>query len=285
VAHGGLPLLAIGRLEGFEADGKLTRSDGEQVQLYVWVHVLGDERPARYAVAVADSEGAGAPSLRASDDCRVIGTVNADWRIDRISTEVEQLLGYQATELEGAPMLSAVHPNDVADLLSALGHTQRSGRGVFVRVRLRTAWQEWQLCRARLVALPDPPAFGFVLRSAGATSSHDDLHLGLKRQLELLAHEVRVAAMAMSSPAAPTVGELPALADLTSREWEVVVRLMNGARVPTISRELGLSPSTVRNHLSSIFHKLDVRSQAELLETLRRTSTPAPRTEKGSERV
>jgi len=59
------------------------------------------------------------------------------------------------------------------------------------------------------------------------------------------------------------------LATLTSREWEVVGALAEGARVATIARQLHVSASTVRNHLSSVYRKLDVGSQAELLELLR----------------
>jgi hypothetical protein len=40
-ASGGLPLLATGRLEGFEAQRRLRRADGTVVAAYVWAHVLG----------------------------------------------------------------------------------------------------------------------------------------------------------------------------------------------------------------------------------------------------
>jgi DNA-binding CsgD family transcriptional regulator len=58
---------------------------------------------------------------------------------------------------------------------------------------------------------------------------------------------------------------------------EIVVRLMNGDRVPAIAESLFLSPSTVRNHLSAVFRKMRVSSQQELIHRLRRTdgsSTP-----------
>jgi DNA-binding NarL/FixJ family response regulator len=59
------------------------------------------------------------------------------------------------------------------------------------------------------------------------------------------------------------------LRDLSSREREVLHSLLAGQRVPTIARSFYLSPHTVRNHLKSIFRKLGVRSQIELLERLR----------------
>jgi DNA-binding CsgD family transcriptional regulator len=61
----------------------------------------------------------------------------------------------------------------------------------------------------------------------------------------------------------------PALRTLSAREWEVLRRLRRGERVPAISRKLFISPNTTRNHLKSIFRKLGVASQQQLLERLR----------------
>src|SRR4051794_26176337 len=49
---GGVPLLVTGRLDGFEAPRRLRRVDGAVVEVYVWVHVLGEERPARYGAVM-----------------------------------------------------------------------------------------------------------------------------------------------------------------------------------------------------------------------------------------
>jgi DNA-binding NarL/FixJ family response regulator len=62
---------------------------------------------------------------------------------------------------------------------------------------------------------------------------------------------------------------------VSPREWEVLERLRTGLRVATIARELAISPNTVRNHLKSIYRKLGVRSQTELLEQLRGSSRPS----------
>jgi PAS domain S-box-containing protein len=62
---------------------------------------------------------------------------------------------------------------------------------------------------------------------------------------------------------------IPGLARLSRRELEVVRMLLLGDRVPVIARHLFVSQSTVRNHLSSVFRKLRVRSQQELIVLLR----------------
>lgn len=68
----------------------------------------------------------------------------------------------------------------------------------------------------------------------------------------------------------PQARALPSLdvvgASLSTREREIVELLLSGARVSTIARNLQLSPHTVRNHLKSVFRKLNVHGQAELFE-------------------
>lgn len=59
------------------------------------------------------------------------------------------------------------------------------------------------------------------------------------------------------------------LSVLSPREHEVLELIRNGYRVATVARRLFISPHTVRNHLKRIFLKLEVGSQAELLEKLK----------------
>ena len=54
---GGFPLLATGRLDGIEAPRRLRRLDGTVVDAYVWAHVLGEQRPARYGAVDGDHGG------------------------------------------------------------------------------------------------------------------------------------------------------------------------------------------------------------------------------------
>lgn len=65
------------------------------------------------------------------------------------------------------------------------------------------------------------------------------------------------------------LAELAGLSRLTTRELDIVGRLLRGDRVPAIAETLFLSQSTVRNHLSSVFGKLRVSSQQQLLDLLR----------------
>lgn len=66
----------------------------------------------------------------------------------------------------------------------------------------------------------------------------------------------------------PSIERLEALRRLSAREREVLRLLLANRRVPQIATRLFISQHTVRTHLKSIFRKLDVHSQAELIDRL-----------------
>ena len=76
-----------------------------------------------------------------------------------------------------------------------------------------------------------------------------------------------------SSPSANL--ERPELARLSPRERDVLEHLLDGHRVSTISQRLEVSEHTVRNHLKSMFRKLGVHSQPELIDFARDGGRPA----------
>jgi len=69
----------------------------------------------------------------------------------------------------------------------------------------------------------------------------------------------RVLAYFSSPPPAPA----EAFPELTEREREVLELLARGELNAAIARRLGLSPKTVRNHVSNIFAKLQVADRAQ----------------------
>lgn len=67
-------------------------------------------------------------------------------------------------------------------------------------------------------------------------------------------------------PEAEIRGQLDHAGLLSPRERQIVELLSGGARVVTIAQRLQLSSHTVRNHLKSVFRKLNLRGQHELFE-------------------
>ena len=66
----------------------------------------------------------------------------------------------------------------------------------------------------------------------------------------------------------------PILKELSPREQEVLMHLVAGERVPAIARVLHISPHPVRNHLKSMYRKLSVSTQSELIQKVRDISGP-----------
>ena len=116
--------------------------------------------------------------------------------------------------------------------------------------------------------VPDrSPANGAILRS----QRERDLEEALSRIGEELSKAGVVAEKSMPSANL----ERPELARLSPRERDVLEHLLDGHRVSTISQRLEVSEHTVRNHLKSMFRKLGVHSQPELIDFARDGNRPS----------
>lgn len=71
-----------------------------------------------------------------------------------------------------------------------------------------------------------------------------------------------------AAPADSAGGERPA--NLTRRQRQVLGLLAEGLRVKEIAPRLGLSDTTVRNHIRAILRRLDCHSQLEAVAKARR---------------
>ncbi|MCC6846947.1 MAG: helix-turn-helix transcriptional regulator [Deltaproteobacteria bacterium] len=77
----------------------------------------------------------------------------------------------------------------------------------------------------------------------------------------------------LADPDADLTGLEPVLRGhygLTPTEAEITLRLLAGARVETMARELEVSVNTIRTHLKRTFSKLDVTSQSDLVRIVAR---------------
>jgi PAS domain S-box-containing protein len=97
------------------------------------------------------------------------------------------------------------------------------------------------------------------------------VHL-LEKGLERIAADLARLGFAGNGAPKPPAG-FPGAERLSPRESEIVGLLLEGHRVVSISTELCVSEHTVRNHLKSVFRKLGVHSQAELVRVARNGSS------------
>lgn len=63
----------------------------------------------------------------------------------------------------------------------------------------------------------------------------------------------------------PVAGWRPLYSRLTTREWQIVELLADGASTERIVEQLVLSPTTVYSHVKSVMHKLGVHSRRDVV--------------------
>jgi DNA-binding CsgD family transcriptional regulator len=127
---------------------------------------------------------------------------------------------------------------------------------------------------------PEPWPAGFETSrgiQSGATS--DERAARLERHLTRIASEVQAAGILELGSWRGAWWSHPALSGLTERQANVLRMVVAGEGVADIGEALFVSPSTVRNHLSTIYRKVGVRSKAELLARLLRDDPSAEATD------
>jgi len=288
----GFQALADADLTGYQAIRRLANPEDPDQVFSVWISRVDFEGASVGLVSVVASAGRDtqfralppvAPVPEPGDV--VLGTVDRYWRVDRVSQDVTPLLGFTPEQAAGQPVLGAIHPSDVPAFLASVEHARRGERAVRFSVRLSTRQGGWTAVTVVLATLSpgSPPPLAFALMrddsaGGGPTPPEGDSARALELESRMLriADELRAAGLIPRLQQLPALTDTPDLGKLTSREWEVLTRLLDGQRVSAIAAELFVSESTVRNHLSSIYAKLGVHSQVDLIRLVRReTKRPA----------
>jgi DNA-binding CsgD family transcriptional regulator len=280
----GFQALADGELNGYQAIRRFAHPRDPDQVFSVWVSAVEVEG-ARVGLAAVvpyadyDNEFRALPPADNVPEPghAVLGTVDGFWRVDRISQDVTPLLGLTPQQCAGQPVLAIIHPSDLPAFLAAVEHARRGARTVRLAVRLSVSSRGWAPVTVVLAPLspcdPPPLAFALIRDDAAADPPSPD---GSTRELQLEAHVLRIADELHAAGLIPRLAQLPVLAEeprlgrLTSREWVVLTRLLDGQRISAIAADLLVGQATVRDHLSSIYAKLGVHSQAELVRLLRR---------------
>jgi DNA-binding CsgD family transcriptional regulator/PAS domain-containing protein len=265
------------RVDGYWTRATLRRGDGESFTADLVVRTF-DYGPGRLLLLVLavpgmlDSAGVDPPQ-RVAGSRLAIGDVDSDWRVAHVSADVAALTGHSPDDLIGTPLLAAVHPADLPDLLAAIGKAADRSCGEWVQARLRVRGGTWRRCVVMVAPLSPRPGNTFVFVIGAATTDLDrepGARLAeLERRLWAIGREMRAAGVLRADDHTDDTSDLPGVEKLSPREWEILTHVRSGRRATAIAEALVLSPSTVRNHLTSIYHKLGVSSQSGLVELLR----------------
>jgi DNA-binding CsgD family transcriptional regulator len=114
-----------------------------------------------------------------------------------------------------------------------------------------------------------PDVFGLPEGLSASEQSVEQRAEELEHLLWRIGQELRSAGLMPVPGESAQSSPIKQLGGLTARQREVVARLVAGDRVSTIAREMFLSPSTIRNHLTAVYRKFGVHSQVELISVLR----------------
>jgi DNA-binding CsgD family transcriptional regulator len=237
----------------------------------VWATII-DLGPRRYELAWVSTDPPGQPSplkqyLGSEPVEMTVGTVGPDWRILTISSEAERILGTPADAMVGMRLVARMPQADVDHLVAA-----RELVEVAHSVALKIRWAVDDELRELTCLLTRPTGMrdlGFMLvPEVPEPPDQDHRTADLERHLVKIAGEVEASGVLDRFFALPDLAQLREQHHLSVRQWEIMSRLLQGERVPTIATGLFLSQSTVRNQLSMIYRRFGVHSQAELLALL-----------------
>lgn len=282
-----LRMLSDGTLDAYTRRVRVPRPDQTPLELQVRVDACDNRGPDRLAVVsvltTEDTPTLTDPLVAPGEaGAGVSGTITAAGIIDRIVSEDTQLLPERPERLLDRKLLDLVHPDDIGVITMLTAHSSARGAAVTGRTRLHGPNGGWQLTRIALQPLATPPSaphehpgFAFVLSleptEPPAPNSSVETFLASSQRNK---QQLRAASVAAHLSLIHEIMTGPSVVGLSQREREIVTRILSGQRVRTIARELYLSQSTVRNHLTGVYRKLGVNSQIELLELLRPDAQP-----------
>ena len=253
-------------IRSFETRWELRTAAGVPFVRPGWAVSLGGHSNLVLAVAGPDGLRGEAELSHRAAMALTVAVLDDEWRIQRVSEDIEALLGWRADQWRGRPLLGEMHPADVARFCGAMfrGSDQVGGTSFEARLRDRSgSWRRLTLGVISEGSTGELPSA--VVTLSPSTSGETSLSKGRSYDWAVLSSGPEDAGGALRDLLAERVPTV----ELSPRQLEIVHRLLRGERVRTVAVGLHLSQSTVRSHLSGLFQKFGVSSQEELIRRLR----------------
>jgi DNA-binding CsgD family transcriptional regulator len=260
--------------------------DAAPLDVWCWaraVHSPSGGVMALMGLEVASSEANATPLLsvpyagvadvhrRAAD---LVSTIELDqqWRVDRSKAGPRYDADLATGPRQNAYVLDAIAMECRPSMLCALA-LATSGATVGIWLRLESSGARAGRIVSAVVRMRPDDHSRFVMELYALDEPAPDRAAAraaeLERRMRRIAAEVQAADVLDTPDRDLSLRDVPRLAELSERQVEILARLMGGQRVPAIARHMYLAPSTVRNHLSTVFRKLGVHSQADLIDLVR----------------
>jgi PAS domain S-box-containing protein len=266
--------MRAGTIDFYSSHRQLRMPDNVEPPVRAWVRAvrLGEKQ---YVLAQLAPDSGPRPSplvdyLGHAPGTMAIGLVDLAWVVTAVSTEVSELLGVAPDDFVGRVLLGAIEREDLARLLEVHARSATTC-SVTMNLRFRDGSGSWVMLCCVLTSLAGSTDRCFMLLPPAPPEAGDGAEgrAGrLEGHLRRIAAEVEASGILFRMGEPPDMTRFPQLRSLSLRQWEVLSRLLRGERVPTIAAGLFISQSTVRNHLSVIFSRFGVHSQAELVALL-----------------
>jgi PAS domain S-box-containing protein len=221
-------------------------------------------------------------------NCGMIGR-DPESQILFVNPRILRWTGWERSDLIGRPLRMLFPPEIQAQTRREVTATERGDMRARLSIMLRKDSTTFPI-------LVIPQTFeDSAGKHAGIVSLVVDLgtietakHVGgtpprtLTGRLEQISWELQSLSLAAAVSSETMPLSHPDLRELSSRESEILSLLASGDRSAAIAKQLHISPHTVRNHLKSIFKKLGVKNQSELIARVRSLGeTPGPDFDRG----
>jgi DNA-binding CsgD family transcriptional regulator/PAS domain-containing protein len=269
-----LRALADGKIDYFRSHRLLkNRAASSTMAVSLWVSAIGfGGRRFALAEACGRADALDSPLVRYLGYTplnKAIGLTDTKGVVTTVSNNVRSVLGLTPERIIGRHLLRSP---DERKLYDELVDRRDSAEGYAVSLPIDSLNHLGgvQNVRCIITTLADSSSLCFILVpiSDETIDRQPDRVAQLEHHLWRIASEVQASGIFDTMSTMPDVARFPQLSTLSTRQWEVLSRLLRGERVPNIAKALFVSQSTVRNNLSSIFEKFGVHSQAELINLL-----------------
>ena len=252
----------LASLQGYRALRHFRKADGAEFEANVWVRLTTTDA-GRFGLAIIERGAAAVPWPLFDASITIAGIVtDHDWTIELVSSDIERILGRSPEDFKGSSLLGLFQAADVQNFLSAVARVGADESKATLRMHVRDGDANWRdvWCMVVTMCQHSPPRLGLAI--AAMSEFGLELTSELHRQLAVLGGDVLDGMDQLRS-------QMPS-GNFSTRQWEILTRIVRGERVEDIAADLYLSPSTVRNHLAAIYKKFGVHSQTQLLAKLLR---------------